>query len=81
LAWLFEQLRHALGIARGMRDGGRAADRDAEHGVAAKIQCIDDGPQIALERREGDIGDIAIGESEAAPVVADELEPVGREVP
>src|SRR5690606_29883204 len=42
---------------------------------------LDHRVQVALKRLEGQLGDVAIGVPGTAAVVADELEPVGQELP
>src|SRR5271157_1790555 len=65
-------MRDALGMAHGIGDRYRASLRDAEQCEAFEAGSVHDGFEVADERLERNTFDVAVRETVAARVVADQ---------
>jgi hypothetical protein len=67
------QPRHAFRMANGVRDRHGNALRDAQERKPLKRALIDDGFEVVEEPFEGEVGNVPLGETRTAFVVANEL--------
>src|SRR5215213_2125034 len=72
------ELGHTLGMADtiGNRNGGTL--RDAEKSRLLHLHSVDDSLQVANEGLKRDVCHIAVGETIAAPIVADQAPALGE---
>ena len=73
-----DELRDALGMACGVGDRHRAGVHEPKEREALDFEAVDNGLDVADKRLHGVVGHVALGEADAARVVADELCPVGE---
>ena len=63
-------MRNAFRVPDGVRYRHRATLRDAKKGEALNVCRIDDGFEIVHQTLKGNVGDLAVGQSIAAGIVA-----------
>jgi len=73
-----DQMRHPLGVARGIFYGDCAALRHAQQNEALERKAIDDTCEVVDPSIERNLDGVPLGQAGAAPVVTNERMPAGH---